>query len=56
MGSLMIDMNKRPFDVGLNLNLILQLLTDVMCLPEWCIGIHNNVNLNVILLDLASGD
>lgn len=52
MRRLMIDMNECPFDIWQYFNLVLQLLTDVVSFPQWRIGVHDDVNFDVIFLKL----
>lgn len=50
MRRLMIDMNECPLDIWQHFNLVLQLLTDIVSFPQWCIGVHDDINFDVILL------
>ena len=50
MGSLVIDMHKRALHVGEYLDLVLQLLADVMRFPQRCVCIHDDVDLDKIVL------
>ena len=51
MGSLMINVDESSFNIWQNFNLVLQLLTDVVCLPKRGIRVHNNVDFYVIFLN-----
>lgn len=46
MRYLVIYMNKGPLDIGQCLQLILQILTQIMRLPQRCVGRHDNVDLD----------
>ena len=50
MSPFMVDMDESSFDIWKNLYLVLQLLADVVCLPEWGIAVHHNVNFHEIIL------
>ena len=45
-----IHVHKCTLDVRQNLNLILELLTEVVCLPERGIFVHDNVDLDKVIL------
>jgi hypothetical protein len=47
---LMVDMDKSPFYIGKSLYLVLQLLADVVCLPEWGVAVHHDVNFHEVIL------
>ena len=46
----MVDMDKSSFYIGKNLYLVLQLLADVVCLPEWGIAVHHDINFHKVIL------
>ena len=50
MRRLMVDVHERAADVGQDLDLVLQLLADVVRLPERCVGVHDDVDLDVVVL------
>jgi hypothetical protein len=45
-----IDVYKRTLHIWQKLKLVLQLLTDVVCSPEWGVSVHDNVDLKEITL------
>ena len=50
MGSLVVDMHERALHVGEYLNLVLQLLADVMRFPQRRACIHDDVDLDKVVL------
>jgi len=53
MRCLMIDMDECSSDIRQHLYLILQLLADIMCLPQWRVCIHHDVDFHEIILENA---
>lgn len=45
-----VHMNECTFNVGQNFNLVLQLLAEVVCFPKGGVFIHDNVNLDEVIL------
>lgn len=55
MGCLVINMYKGSLNVGKNFDFILQLLAEIVGLPQRCIGVHYYVNLDeIILTDISN--
>ena len=50
MGSLMVDMHERTIHVGKHFDLILQLLADIMRFPQGRARVHDDVDLDKIIL------
>ena len=49
MGRFVINVDECSFHVGKDLNRILELLANVMCFPQWCAGIHYDVDLDEVV-------
>lgn len=47
---LMVDVHKRPFDVRQHLDPVLKLLAEVVRLPQRRARVHDDVNLDVVVL------
>jgi hypothetical protein len=45
-----VDMHERALYVGQNFKFVLQLLADIVRLPEWRISIHDHVNFDEVVL------
>lgn len=41
----MINVDESSFHVGKDFNSVLKLLTDVMCFPQRCACVHDNIDL-----------
>ena len=52
MRVLMIDVDECPVHIGENFNLVLELLANIMGLPQGRIPIHNDINFYEIFLRL----
>lgn len=50
MRRLVVEVHERAADVRQDLDLVLQLLADVVCLPERGICVHDDVDLHVVVL------
>ena len=50
MSRLMIDMYEGSLDIGEYLDSVLKLLTNIVCFPQGRVGIHNDVDLDKIVL------
>ena len=50
MSPFMVDVDKSSFYIGKVLYLVLQLLADVVCLPEWGIAVHHDVDFHKVIL------
>lgn len=48
---LVVDVHESPAHVWEDLDLVLQLLADVMSFPQWCVSVHDNVNLDIVILE-----
>jgi len=55
MSPFMVDMDKSSFHIGKNLYLVLQFLADVVCLPEWGVAVHYDVNFHKVILQGSVG-
>lgn len=49
MGCFVVNVNERSFYIGKDLNRILEFLAEVMCFPQRCVGIHDDVNLDEVV-------
>ena len=49
MGCFVVDVHKRTVHVGQLLDLVLELLAEIMCLPERRLGIHHDVNFDEVI-------
>jgi len=49
MGRFVVNVDECPLHVGEDLNRILELLADVMCFPQRCACIHDDVDLNKVV-------
>jgi hypothetical protein len=49
VSSLMIDVDERALDVWQDFNLVLQLLADIVRLPQRGVPVHDDVNFNKIV-------
>ena len=49
MGRFVINVDECSFHGGKDLNRILELLANVMCFPQWCAGIHYDVDLDEVV-------
>ena len=54
MRRLVVDVHKRTADVGQDLDLVLQLLADVVRPPERRVRVHDDVDLDVVVLEHSS--
>ena len=46
---LMVDMDECTLDIGQNLNLVLKLLADIVCFPQGCRSVHDNVHFDEVV-------
>jgi hypothetical protein len=44
--SLVIHVHERPLDIRQSLNLVLELLADIVRLPEWGVAQHDDIDLD----------
>ena len=51
---LVVDMHERTTDVWQDLDLVLQLLADVVRLPERRVRVHDDIDLDVVVLSHSS--
>jgi hypothetical protein len=49
VGRFVINVDERPLHIGKDLNRILELLANVMCFPQRCARIHDDIDLDEIV-------
>lgn len=49
VGRFVIDVNECSLHIRKDLDRVLQLLTDIVCFPQRCASVHDDVDLNEII-------